>query len=271
MINHKYVEAEEIEMQSDAIWYRDESKVYREEDLFPREITTYEKRDYGYLFYDEENKDSFDSNHAIIFKDVVSDLEQVLKDIIEFYTQKGMKPIIYQSICDERYFEEIKEELESYGFESWTEAQRYMILAEENNIAPNPEVEVKKETQWKEDFGPDIFEKAGEPWEINVAKKTIQNENTIFLVAYLGGKPAGMVHCHVSDGVCRGDYLLVAKEQRNKGVGRAIMYSLVEYCKVNHIEDFYLWTEVDTAEKIYYEAGFRYVETKFAGRAVYKN
>ena len=48
------------------------------------------------------------------------------------------------------------------------------------------------------------------------------------------------------------------------------MYYLVEYCKVNHIDDFYLWTEVDTAEKIYYEAGFRYVETKLAGRAVYK-
>ena len=134
-------------MHEDRVWYCDASKVYREEDLFPREITTYEKRDYGYLFYDEENKDSFDSNHAIVFKDKVSDLGQVLKDIIGFYTQKGMKPIIYQSVCDEGYFEVINSELEAYGFESWTEAQRYMILAEENNIVPNPEVEVKKETQ----------------------------------------------------------------------------------------------------------------------------
>lgn len=36
-------------------------KMYLEEDLFPREITLYEKRDYGFLFYNEENKDSFDS------------------------------------------------------------------------------------------------------------------------------------------------------------------------------------------------------------------
>lgn len=257
-------------MHEDRVWYCDASKVYREEDLFPREITTYEKRDYGYLFYDEENKDSFDSNHAIVFKDKVSDLGQVLKDIIGFYTQKGMKPIIYQSVCDEGYFEVINSELEAYGFESWTEAQRYMILAEENNIVPNPEVEVKKETQWNAKFGADIFEKAGEPWEINVAKKALQNKNTIFLVAYYKGQAAGMAHCHVANGICRGDYLLVATEHRNKGIGRAIMYYLVEYCKVNHIDDFYLWTEVDTAEKIYYEAGFRYVETKLAGRAVYK-
>ena len=26
-------------------------KIYREEDLFPREITSYEERDYGFLFY----------------------------------------------------------------------------------------------------------------------------------------------------------------------------------------------------------------------------
>ena len=28
-------------------------KMYLEEDLFPREITSYEKRDYGFLFYNE--------------------------------------------------------------------------------------------------------------------------------------------------------------------------------------------------------------------------
>lgn len=39
-------------------------KIYREEDLFPREITSCEEREYGYLFYNEENKDSYDSNHV---------------------------------------------------------------------------------------------------------------------------------------------------------------------------------------------------------------
>lgn len=60
----------------------DLEKIYREEDLFPREIALWEKRDYGFLFYNEEAKDSFDSNHAIIFREKVHDLEKVLKDII---------------------------------------------------------------------------------------------------------------------------------------------------------------------------------------------
>ena len=47
------------------------SDCYLEEDLFPKIFTDYEERDYGILFYNEDNKDSFDSNHAVIYKDQV--------------------------------------------------------------------------------------------------------------------------------------------------------------------------------------------------------
>ncbi len=57
-------------------------KMYLEEDLFPREITLYEKRDYGFLFYNGENKDSFDSNHAIIYREKIQDIKMVLKDML---------------------------------------------------------------------------------------------------------------------------------------------------------------------------------------------
>ena len=78
-----------------------------------------------------------------------------------------------------------------------------------------------------------------------------------------------MTYAHVRDGVCRVDYLLVSKECRNIGVGRALISSFVEYCRANKVEDCYLWPDGETAEKIYYEAGFRYLETKIAGRASY--
>ena len=103
-------------------------KIYTEEDLFPREITHYEKRDYGVLFYNEENKDSYDSNHAVIYRKKIADLDFVLKDIIDFYTHKNITPIIYQSISDDGFFEEIKTKLNSFGFETWTEEQKFMIL-----------------------------------------------------------------------------------------------------------------------------------------------
>lgn len=245
-------------------------KMYLEEDLFPREITLYEIKSYGWLFYNENNKDSFDSNHAIIYKEKIHDIKEVLGDIISFYKKKGIRPNIYQSISEEGYFYEIEKELLEYGFEYWIEEQRYMVLSDKNEILPNAQIVVQKTTKWEEEYGLEIFEKADEPWEIDVAKRALKNRNTLFFVAYYKGKPVGMIHCHLTDGVCRVDYLLVSKEHRNIGVGRALINSFVEYCHTNKIEDCYLWPDGETAEKIYYEAGFRYVETKQAGRATYK-
>lgn len=247
----------------------DLEKIYNEEDLFPREITFWEEREYGFLFYNEGNKDSYDSNHAVIFKNRISDLNQVLNDIVKFYIEKGLKPVIYQSISDEGYFKDIKNILSDHGFESWSESQRYMVLCERNMITLNPEITVQKVSEWQENYGQDIFERAGEPWEIDVAKKSLDNSNTLFFVAYYNQEPVGMTYAHVNDDVCRLDYLLVSKEHRNIGVGRALLNSFAEYCKVNQIQNCFLWTDGETAERIYYEAGFRYLDTKQAGRASY--
>ena len=78
---------------------------YVEEDLFPIIFTEYEERDYGILFYNTDNKDSYDSNHAVIYKDRIHDLRKVLADISGFYKMKGSWPIIYQSMLDDNWFE----------------------------------------------------------------------------------------------------------------------------------------------------------------------
>lgn len=243
------------------------TRYYIEEDLFPREIANWEERPYGYLFFNENNKDSFDSNHALIYRSRIDDIDPVLEDLIRFYRHKGIRPAIYQSICDEGYFTAIESKLSSHGFDSWTEAQRYMVLAAPNTIRPNGEVSVYRAAQWLEEYGEEIFIKAGEPWEIDVAKRALHNENALFFVACIGGRPVGMTHAHITNGVCRVDYLLVAKEHRNKGVGRSLIARFADHCRENRIDHCYLWPDGETAEKIYREAGFRYVETKLAGRA----
>ena len=248
----------------------DLAKIYMEEDLFPRDITSWIERPYGFLFYNDENKDSYDSNHALIFRERVTDLDQVLEDIVQFYFEKGIRPSIYQSITDDGYFEQISDELNRHGFDFWTETQNYMVLLGDSNIHPNPNITVQKVARWADSFDTHIFEAAGEPWEIEVAKKALDKANTLFFVAYDNGVPVGMTHCHVADGVCRVDYLLVATDCRNKGVGRALIHYFVEYCVQNHIENCYLWPDGETAERIYREAGFRVVATKQAGRAAYR-
>lgn len=248
----------------------DLEKIFLEEDLFPREFVKFEEREYGMLFYDEHNKESYDSNHAIIFKDKITNLDAVLRDITEFYQSKGQSPIVYQSIFDEGFFEEQAEVFAKHGLRVWEEEQRFMVPMEENNLVTNPEIVVKRVTEWEENFAAEIFEKAEEPWEIGVAKKMIQNPNTIFFAAYYKNRPVGMTYGHERDGVCRYDYILVSKQHRRIGVARALMNALVEYCKVREIKNCSLWPAGDSAERIYLEAGFRTAAVKKAGRAAMK-
>lgn len=242
---------------------------YREEDLFPREFTHLAPRPWGILYYNEENPDSYDSNHALIFREQADDLPAVLAEIADFYLSQGMKPIIYQSILDDGWFGEIGEALSAAGFRSWQEAQHWMLLTEDSAIQPDVSADIRRVTAWTDDLAVHLYEAAGEPWEIAVAKRQLENPNTLYFAAYVADKPVGAIYGHVNDeGICRIDYLLVATAHRGRGLGRALTHFFVRHCRENAIPCA-LWPDGDTPRRIYEEAGFRFIRTMMAGRAAW--
>lgn len=240
---------------------------YREEDLFPREFTQVIERSWGNIYYSPDNPDSYDSNHALIYRDKVDDLPAVLREIADFYLSRGRTPIIYQSILDDGWFGEIAEELAAAGYRSWQEAQHWMLLDSESRITA--QADVRRVTAWTEDLATYLYEAAGEPWEIAVAKGQLANPNTIYFAAYAEDKPVGAIYGHVNDeGICRIDYLLVATAHRGKGLGRALTHAFVSHCRREGVPCA-LWPDGDTPRKIYEEAGFSFVRTLHTGRAVW--
>lgn len=238
---------------------------YREEDLFPREFTQVIERPWGNIYYSPDNPDSYDSNHALIYRDKVDDLPAVLREIADFYLSRGRTPIIYQSILDDGWFGKIAEELAAAGYRSWQEAQHWMLLDSDSRITA--QADVRRVTAWTEDLATCLYEAAGEPWEIAVARRQLLNPNTIYFAVYAEDKPVGAIYGHVNDeGVCRIDYLLVATAHRGKGLGRALTHAFVTHCRENRIPCA-LWPDGDTPRRIYEEAGFRFIGTLLAGRA----
>ena len=239
------------------------------EDLFPRSFTGYEERPYGILFYNPHNKDSYDSNHAVIFRDTIGNLSEAVKDIVTFYREKGLTPMIYQSARDHGFFAEIRDDLAKEGFDFWTEEQKFMILMAENHIAPNENLLVRKTKSWDPSFE-QIFTEAEEPWETKVLKNSLDDPGIVLWVVCLGEKPIGILYCITDGPVCRLNYVLVSKQHRSVGAGKTLIYHFVEWCKANGIQKNFLWPAGEHPEKIYLEGGFRHVETVSAGRAVYK-
>ena len=241
---------------------------YLEEDLFPKLFTNYEERSYGILFFNEANRNSYDSNHAVIYKDKIDDLTKVLTDITRFYRSKNLRPIIYQSMLDDGWFEEIERELTDAGFKSWTELQEYMLPTGSNKIVPNPDLKIIKIEKWDDELKT-VFLEAEEPWEIEVAKVSLNNPNSWMFAALEKGKTIGLLYGHVSEIACRVDYLIVSKQHRRIGAGRALFNAYVNWCDQSGIENAYLWPDGETPKRIYQEGGYELVEIRKAGRAVW--
>ena len=60
---------------------------------FPQRFTNMVQRNYGLIFFNEGNKRSYDSNHALIL-DLIG-VESSVRDIESFYKSKGINPRIY--------------------------------------------------------------------------------------------------------------------------------------------------------------------------------
>lgn len=247
----------------------DLNKMFLEEDNFPKKIASYEMREWGILFYDKNNRLSRDSNHALIYEQKVQDIDQVLEEIVQFYQEKDISPIIYQSIDDEGYIAKIADDLDRRGFSAIVEPSDFMALTDENTLEPNEQIVVKKVAEWDTRFSTEVINHAVKIAESQIAKVALQHPNTLFFVAYINDNPVGILYGHITNDICRIDRLFVSKNHPNIGVDSTLIHHFVEYCHQNNIENCYLWPDDEFTKQIYFQAGFRVVETKQVACAYY--
>lgn len=230
--------------------------IKQEEIDFPKRFASYIEKDYGILFYMEDNKDSYDGNHACIYPEKISDLCAVLDDITAFYKSLGMRASIYHPFVKD-YFKENETILNAHGYTYTPEDDhRVMLLTAENNIESPKRLDIRVLTEWDERVATDILVPSGEPWEVDVTKKRTAQEGTYLFVGYLDDKAVVYTDIHKSDhNNTRFDYIVTATEQRGKGYASELLSFAIEYCKVNHFPMCWQWA--GPSEHICYQAGFR--------------
>jgi len=240
--------------------------IKQEEIDFPKRFASFVEKEYGVLYYMEDNKDSYDGNHACIYPEKITDLGVVLDDITEFYSKLGINASIYHPYV-KKYFSDNKSILKSHGYEYVSQPDhRVMLLTAENNIMHNGVLKISVSNKWDESVATDILIPSGEPWEIDVTRKRLEREGTYLFVGELDGKAVVYTDIHVSNhGNTRFDYIVTSKELRGKGYASELLSYVVEYCKTNGLPNCWQWA--GPSENICHKAGFREFFTMEAGYA----
>lgn len=242
--------------------------ILKEESEFPKLFADCTERDYGLLFYMENNKDSHDGNHAFIYPEKIVNLGEVLDEITAFYESKGIIPAIYHP-HRENYFSDNRFIMESHGYAvTDEEPHRVMILSDEDEIVTEKCLDIKLLNKWDNRIASDILLPSGEPWEIEPLKNSIDKDHSYVFVGYHNNKAIAFTNIHVSKyGNTRYDYIVTSKEQRGKGYASELLSFVVEYCKNHNLP--VCWQCAGPSEHICYKAGFREAFSIPAGYANY--
>lgn len=230
--------------------------IKQEEIDFPKRFASYEEREYGIMFYMEDNKDSYDGNHACIYPDKIRDLGKVLDEIREFYQKLGIRPSIYHPY-EKNYFRNNEAVLKEHGF-TYTpeEDRRVMLLTAENRIIAPKRLDIHVLNEWDERVATDILIPSGEPWEIDVTRKRIEKDGSYLFIGYLDGKAVAYTDIHISElGNTRFDYIVTAKEHRGNGYASELLSFVTDYCRENNFPVCWQWA--GPSESICFKAGFR--------------
>lgn len=240
------------------------NSIKQEEIDFPKRFASYEEKEYGILFYMENNKDSYDGNHACIYPEKIVDLGAVLDDITAFYKRLGIRASIYHPF-EKNYFQDNIEILKAHGYcYTAEEDHRVMLLTAENQIDAQGRLTIQVADGWDERVATDILLPGGEPWEVEVTRKRAGQEGAFLFIGFLDGKAVVYTDIHQSEhGNTRFDYIVTAKEERGKGYASELLSFVVEYCKEHKLPVCWQWA--GPSEHICYKAGFREVFTMEAG------
>lgn len=231
------------------------------EATFPKHFSNFVKKPYGYLFYNLNNKESHDSNHAII-NDLSCDLDSVFQEIIYFYKSKGITPRIYSGFINGEV-DLLKPYFTKFGFQfQEQDTTKFFYLNNKSTINPNPHLVIKRITQLSQQMI-DLIRRENEgDYTINVLKEHLLHPDFHFLVGLINNEAVCVASLNEMDQLSRIDDVITDLDHRGKGYGSTLIHRMISYHHQISNQPLYLYAEDEIAIRIYQKAGFIPFETQ---------
>ncbi len=223
---------------------------------FTEDFADYVVRPYGILYYNEENPNSWDSNHAI-FTSRDSDPDTAIRDIIKFYRSKNLTPRIYSSL-HKGELDWLRPYLEKYQFQiPYDNANRFFLKQNPSVITPVQNISINRVTALTPDIEAIIYSEAdGGIWTVKVLERHLKHPHFHQLIGYVDGVAVTMASVKMMDGYSRVDDVMTHTSHLGKGYNSALMHYLINYHDRLSHNFLYLYASNPVAIRIYEKAGF---------------
>ena len=231
-------------------------KIKHLEYYFPKIFADMEEQDFGIMFYNTENFDSNDSNHALIAKNC--DYEKAVQAIKEFYISKNLEPRIYSSL-EEGQLDNLCSILTANGFIIEDSGMTdYLVWGRKSEINEPYTLDFRRFTK-KDDLS--VFAQLVEDKAVfrtqMVVKRRVTEPNYYLYIGYADNIPVVMASFQFDENMtARLDEVETAEAHRGKGYARQMIRHATDAFIKHGGKLFYTWAANDTAQRVYLQGGF---------------
>lgn len=220
------------------------------------------EKDFGPLFYNNENQKSYMSNHAVITNPDV-DLSSAVTDIIEFYRSLKQTPRIYQGFVDTEE-ELLLPLLRKRGFN--IVRNEYQTFVRQPCVAPkHPATEhpkIRRLSTIESGFCDILREDDGGDWNVIKWKRCIQDPR---IFAYVQpdehGDTAAIAVLVAHDNLSVIEDVVTAPSYRRKGFATSMMTQIIElHENMGNGNPINLFADNPDAIRVYEKLGFKKIE-----------
>ncbi|HBN84736.1 MAG TPA: hypothetical protein DDZ89_12920 [Clostridiales bacterium] len=224
---------------------------------YPKRIAECVKLPYGLLYHDRENPGSHMCNHAVI-TDMSGDLDLKVRQVTEFYVEKGLTPVIYTAFQRKAY-RIMSQPLRNNGYSvgKYPEGAFFYYPQGQTGSLPNYSNRVKR-VQTEEGIL-DMFSDDEEGvYNRTVIRKLLPGEGYYLWCVYEKDKPVAVASLVMMSEYRTSviDNVYTVPEYRNKGYATAIVRHALRMHQACSDNLVFLYAYKEQPIRIYRKLGF---------------
>ena len=220
---------------------------------YPQRFANMQQKDFGLIFWNEGNKASLESNHAVITDHI--GIESSIRNIESFYKGKGINPCIYSSLKSGE-LEKVSEALTNHDFELELKSHEYFLHDHESSLKPAEDLVIRRIKTLDIDIMETIALEYGGDWTIKVVQRHLLHPSYHLLGGFHDTELASLASISVFAGYSRVSDVFTREKFRGKGYAGAMIHHLVNYHRGLSDNHLYLFSDHPETTRIFLKGGF---------------